>query len=76
MYVIDLYGEIRQLNTSHYHSSEDFHIHHHLIVYGVQYTYEQYPLVLEQIKQKNIQYLSLKDASISNNHSICKIKYI
>lgn len=76
MFVIDVHGEIRQLNHDHYHSTEDYYIHYHRIVYGVDYTYDQYPMILEQIKQKTIRYLSLNDASISDNHSICKIKYI
>jgi len=76
MFVIDIEGEIRELNKNHYHCEEDFYTHYHKVVYGVNYTSGQYSLVLEQIKQKNIQYLSLKDASISNNHSVCKIKYI
>lgn len=76
MFVFDKDGGIQNVNEDRFHSNEDYYIYMYRICYGIVYTYDQYNMILDQIKKTNINYLSIKDASISDNHSMCKIKYI
>ena len=76
MFVFDKNGDIQSIYKDQFHSDEDYYIYMYRKCYGIVYTYDQYPVILDQIKKTNIQYLSIKDASISDNHSMCKIKYI
>ena len=76
MYMFDKNGDIQYIEKTNFHSEEDYYIYLFKIRYGIVYTYDQYSTILEQTRKQNIQYLSINDASISDNHSICKIKYI
>lgn len=76
MYIFDKDGDIQYIEEKQFHSTEDYYIYLFKIRYGIVYTYDQYNAILNQIQKTDIHYLSIHDASISDNHSMCKIKYI